>query len=131
MGRSTICSGLLNLTEHPLQADLQPLRHRRGDDPYPAAVHAPADLQRDEDDFAVLHARGALARRRPVLLAFCKVYLPQTLPGIGAGCLLTFILCLGYYITPALVGGAVGPDVSGFIAIGDESGEQLGQGQRA
>src|SRR5438128_11934494 len=37
--------------------------------------------------------------------SFTRVYLPQTLPGIGAGCLLTFILCLGYYITPALVGG--------------------------
>ena len=39
-----------------------------------------------------------------------RVYLPQTLPGIGAGCLLVFILALGYYITPALVGGAAGPD---------------------
>ena len=38
--------------------------------------------------------------------SFLRVYLPLTLPGIGAGCLLTFILCLGYYITPALVGGA-------------------------
>jgi len=36
-------------------------------------------------------------------------------PGIGAGCLLTFILCLGYYITPALVGGPSDQMVSGFI----------------
>ena len=34
-----------------------------------------------------------------------RVYLPLTLPGIGAGGLLVFILALGYYITPALVGG--------------------------
>jgi putative spermidine/putrescine transport system permease protein len=47
--------------------------------------------------------------------SFVKVYLPQTLPGIGAGCLLTFILCLGYYITPALVGGPTDQMVSGFI----------------
>ena len=32
--------------------------------------------------------------------------MPQTLPGVGAGCLLVFILAVGYYITPALVGGA-------------------------
>jgi putative spermidine/putrescine transport system permease protein len=48
--------------------------------------------------------------------SFFRVYLPLTLPGIGAGCLLTFILCLGYYITPALVGGASDQMVSGIIA---------------
>ncbi|AMA60001.1 ABC transporter permease [Bradyrhizobium sp. CCGE-LA001] len=48
--------------------------------------------------------------------AFWKVYFPQTLPGIAAGCLLTFILCLGYYITPALVGGAADQMVSYFVA---------------
>jgi len=48
--------------------------------------------------------------------AFVKVYMPQTLPGVAAGCLLTFILCLGYYITPALVGGPTDQMVSGFIA---------------
>ena len=42
---------------------------------------------------------------RPVS-AFLSVYLPQTLPGLAAGCLLVFILALGFYITPALVGGA-------------------------
>jgi putative spermidine/putrescine transport system permease protein len=48
--------------------------------------------------------------------AFWKVYMPQTIPGVSAGCLLTFILCLGYYITPALVGGPADNMVSGFIA---------------
>ena len=42
---------------------------------------------------------------RPVS-AFLSVYLPQTLPGLAAGCLLVYILALGFYITPALVGGA-------------------------
>jgi putative spermidine/putrescine transport system permease protein len=46
---------------------------------------------------------------------FRRVYMPQTLPGVAAGCLLTFILCLGYYITPALVGGPTDQMVSGFI----------------
>ncbi len=47
--------------------------------------------------------------------AFMRVYVPQTLPGVAAGCLLTFILCLGYFITPALVGGPTDQMVSGFI----------------
>lgn len=48
--------------------------------------------------------------------AFRRVYLPQTLPGIGAGVLLVFILAVGYYITPALVGGASGQLFSNMIA---------------
>ncbi|CAN5190380.1 ABC transporter permease [soil metagenome] len=47
--------------------------------------------------------------------SFWRIYLPMTLPGIGAGCLLTFILSLGYYITPALVGGASDQMISGVI----------------
>ncbi len=50
------------------------------------------------------------------IYSFLRVYLPLTLPGIGAGCLLTFILSLGYYITPALVGGPSDQMVSGVIA---------------
>lgn len=48
--------------------------------------------------------------------AFVKIYMPQTLPGIGAGALLTFILSIGFYITPALVGGRSGQMISNFIA---------------
>ena len=48
--------------------------------------------------------------------AFVRVYIPQTVPGIGAGCLLVFILSIGYYITPALVGGQSGQLISNFIA---------------
>ena len=50
------------------------------------------------------------------LRAFARVYVPQTVPGIGAGCLLVFILSIGYYITPALVGGQSGQLISNFIA---------------
>lgn len=49
--------------------------------------------------------------------AFWRVYFPQTMPGIAAGCLLTFILCLGYYITPALVGGPTDQMISYFVAL--------------
>ena len=48
--------------------------------------------------------------------AFRRVYWPQTLPGVGAGSLLVFILAIGYYITPALVGGQSGQLISNLIA---------------
>ncbi len=49
--------------------------------------------------------------------AFRQIYLPLTVPGIGAGGLLVFILAIGYYITPALVGGASGQLIGNFIAL--------------
>lgn len=48
--------------------------------------------------------------------AFRRIYFPQTVPGIAAGALLVFILAVGYYITPALVGGADGQLISNLIA---------------
>ena len=48
--------------------------------------------------------------------AFRRVYWPQTLPGVGAGSLLVFILAIGYYITPALVGGSSGQLISNMVA---------------
>lgn len=62
------------------------------------------------------HVRAARSLGAGPFYAFWKVYFPQTLPGIAAGCLLTFILCLGYYITPALVGGANDQMISYFVA---------------
>ena len=47
--------------------------------------------------------------------AFWRVYVPQTIPGVGAGAILVFILAIGYYITPALVGGQDGQMISNFI----------------
>ncbi|WP_342643671.1 ABC transporter permease [Rhodoligotrophos ferricapiens] len=49
-------------------------------------------------------------------MAFFKVYLPQTFPGVAAGTLLVFIMALGYYVTPALVGGANDQMLAYFIA---------------
>lgn len=48
--------------------------------------------------------------------AFWRVYAPQTVPGVVAGGLITFILSLGYYITPALVGGPTDQMMSNFIS---------------
>ena len=50
------------------------------------------------------------------LISFIKIYFPLTIPGIGAVRLLVFILVIGYYITPALVGGASGYLISNNIA---------------
>ena len=47
---------------------------------------------------------------------FVRVYWPQSLPGVAAGSLLVFILSIGYYITPALVGGRTGQLISNMIA---------------
>jgi putative spermidine/putrescine transport system permease protein len=48
--------------------------------------------------------------------AFWRVYFPNTIPGIGAGAILVFILSIGYYITPELVGGTDGIFISNRIA---------------
>lgn len=48
--------------------------------------------------------------------AFWRVYFPQSVPGIGAGAILAFILAIGYYITPELVGGTSGIFISNRIA---------------
>ena len=62
------------------------------------------------------YTRAAASLGARPLIAFWRVYLPQTVPGIAAGCLLVFILAIGYYITPALVGGANDQMVSYFVA---------------
>ena len=49
-------------------------------------------------------------------ISFWKIYFPLTISGIGAGSLLVFILAVGYYITPELVGGASGKLISNSIA---------------
>jgi putative spermidine/putrescine transport system permease protein len=62
------------------------------------------------------YMRAARSLGAPPATAFLRVYLPQALPGIAAGALLVFIIALGYYITPALVGGASDRMLSSFIA---------------
>lgn len=63
------------------------------------------------------HVRAARSLGAGPFYAFWRVYFPQTVPGIAAGCLLTFILCLGYYITPTLVGGPSDQMVSNYVAL--------------
>ncbi|WP_284618882.1 ABC transporter permease [Aquabacterium humicola] len=62
------------------------------------------------------YLRAAISLGSPPLAAFFRVYVPQTWPGIGAGGLLVFILSIGYYVTPALLGGADDQMLSYYIA---------------
>ena len=49
--------------------------------------------------------------------AWRRVYLPLSLPGVGAGVLLVFILSLGFFITPALLGGGRDRMISNIIEL--------------
>ena len=62
------------------------------------------------------YMRAALSLGSSPIPAFVRVYLPMTLPGLSAGALLVFIISVGYYITPALVGGTDGQMISNIIA---------------
>ena len=54
-------------------------------------------------DRNLLRAAGNLGAAPSAV--FTRIFLPLSLPGVAAGCLLVFILALGFYITPALLGG--------------------------
>ena len=62
------------------------------------------------------YMRAAQSLGAHPVVAFVRVYMPQTLPGVGAGCFLVFVIALGYYITPALLGGAGDEMISQLIA---------------
>ena len=63
-----------------------------------------------------IHLRAASSLGATFQQGFVHVYWPQTLAGVAAGSLLVFILAIGYYITPALVGGRTGQLISNMIA---------------
>jgi putative spermidine/putrescine transport system permease protein len=73
-----------------------------------------------------VYVRAAQSLGAHPVTAFVRVYIPQTLPGVGAGCFLVFVLALGYYITPALLGGAGDEMISQLIA--SQTNEQLNWG---
>ncbi|MGH8420237.1 MAG: ABC transporter permease [Pseudomonas sp.] len=62
------------------------------------------------------YMRAAISLGCNPFASFWRVYFPQTYAGIGAGCLLVFILSIGYYITPALLGSPNDQMVSYFVA---------------
>jgi len=62
------------------------------------------------------YMRAALNLGASPLHAFYKIYMPNSIPGVSAGCMLVFILAIGYYITPELVGGKDGQMIGNWIA---------------
>jgi putative spermidine/putrescine transport system permease protein len=62
------------------------------------------------------YMRAAISLGCHPFASFWRVYFPQTLAGVGAGCLLVFILSIGYYITPALLGSPNDQMISYFVA---------------
>ena len=64
-------------------------------------------------DDRLLQAAASLGAQPSTI--FCKVYFPLTLPALAAGTLLVFILCLGFYITPAILGGGRVPMISNLL----------------
>ena len=61
-------------------------------------------------------SRAALGLGAPPYRVFREIILPLSMPGVAAGVLLVFVLSLGFYITPALVGGPRDMTVSMLIA---------------
>jgi len=67
--------------------------------------------------FMIFPLYGAMSRIDPAVVrvarslgatplrAFLRVFLPLSLPGVAAGCVLVFLLAIGFYVTPALLGG--------------------------
>jgi ABC-type spermidine/putrescine transport system permease subunit I len=49
--------------------------------------------------------RVARSLGAPPHKVFLHVFLPLSLPGVAAGCILVFLLAIGFYVTPALLGG--------------------------
>lgn len=64
----------------------------------------------------VSYVRAAKSLGATNSVAFWRVYFPQSVPGIGAGSILVFILAIGYYITPEILGGTSGVFISNRIA---------------
>ncbi|MCU1717282.1 ABC transporter permease [Pseudomonas sp. 5P_3.1_Bac2] len=73
-----------------------------------------------------IYLRAAQSLGAKPLTAFVRTYIPQTLAGVGAGCFLVFVLSLGYYITPALLGGAGDEMISQLISL--QTNQQLNWG---
>ena len=63
-----------------------------------------------------VYLRAAASMGAPGWQRFLRVYLPLTMPGVAAGAVMVFMLSVGFYITPALVGGPNDQMVSYFIA---------------
>ncbi len=81
-----------------------------------------AALQRIDSD----QLRAAASLGASPLYSFWRVFFPQSIAGLAAGAVLVFILSLGFYITPALLGG--GRTIVVAIAIEHEVSRNMNWG---
>jgi putative spermidine/putrescine transport system permease protein len=65
-------------------------------------------------DPAILRAAALCGANR--LQCFTRVLLPLSLPGIAAGALMVFVMSLGYFVTPALLGGTANMMLAELVA---------------
>ncbi|HEV2677358.1 MAG TPA: ABC transporter permease [Aliidongia sp.] len=80
-----------------------------------------------------VHMRAALSLGARPLRAFLTVYLPQSLPGVLNGATLVFITCLGFYVTPTLIGspqdkmiaGRIGQEIEELLDFGAASATSM------
>ena len=63
-----------------------------------------------------VHLRAAASLGATPFTVFRTIYLPLTAPGVAAGATLVFVLSIGFYVTPALVGGPADQMIGYFIA---------------
>lgn len=75
------------------------------------------------------YVRAARSLGATPFAAFRRVFLPLSAPGIVNGCTLVFIMCLGFYVTPVLLGspreqmiaGLIGTQIEEFLEFGEAS----------
>src|SRR3546814_10556942 len=70
-------------------------------------------MARIDHDFA----RSALVLGANPVQAFTRVYFPMTLPGVMSAAVLIFIVAIGFYITPALLGGPADTMISQLVVV--------------
>jgi ABC-type spermidine/putrescine transport system permease subunit I len=63
------------------------------------------------------HMQAAASLGASNRVIFWRVFFPQTIPALASGILLVLILCLGFYITPAILGGGRVPMVANMLEI--------------
>jgi ABC-type spermidine/putrescine transport system permease subunit I len=63
------------------------------------------------------HMQAAASLGAPASAIFWRVFFPQTLPALSASIVLVLILCLGFYVTPAILGGGRVPMVANMLDI--------------
>jgi putative spermidine/putrescine transport system permease protein len=61
--------------------------------------------------------RAGLSLGASPMTVFRRVLFPQTVPGLRTGSIIVFVMALGFYITPALVGSPSDQMIAGFISI--------------